>query len=36
MKISYNYLNDTNFLKELSKFPVKTYFVHITVLSWDE
>ena len=36
MKISYNYLNDTNFLKELSKFPVKTYFVHIIVLSWDE
>jgi len=36
MKISYNYLNDTNFLKELSKFPVKTYFVHVTVLSWDE
>ena len=36
MKIYYNYLSDTNFLKELSKIPVKTYFVHITVLSWDE
>ena len=36
MKIYYNYLSDTDFLKELSKIPVKTYFVHITVLSWDE
>ena len=36
MKICYNYLSDTDFLKELSKIPVKTYFVHITVLSWDE
>ena len=36
MKIYYDYLSDTDFLKELSKMPVKTYFVHITVLSWDE
>lgn len=36
MKIYYNYLSDTDFLKELSKIPVKTYFVHITILSWDE
>ena len=36
MKIYYNYLSDTDFLKELSKMPVKTYFVHITILSWDE
>ena len=36
MKIYYNYLSDTDFLKELSKISVKTYFVHITVLSWDE
>ncbi len=36
MKIYYNYLSDAAFLKELSKISVKTYFVHITVLSWDE
>ena len=36
MKIYYDYLSDTDFLKELSKMPVKTYFVHITILSWDE
>ena len=36
MKIYYDYLNDIDFLKELSKIPVKTYFVNITVLNWDE
>lgn len=36
MKIYYNYLSDTDFLKKLSKMPVKTYFVHITILNWDE
>lgn len=36
MKIYYNYLSDTDFLKELSKIPVKTYFVCITILNWDE
>lgn len=36
MKIYYDYLSDTDFLKELSKMPVKTYFVYITILSWDE
>ena len=36
MKIYYNYLSDADFLKELSKIPVKTYFVRITILNWDE
>lgn len=36
MKILYNYLNDSDFLKELTKEHVKTYYVRITVLSWDE
>ena len=36
MKIFYSYLNDDTFLKELAKEHVKTYFVKITVLDWDE
>jgi hypothetical protein len=36
MKINYDYLNDIDFLKILSKEPIKTYFVKITVLSWEE
>lgn len=36
MKIFYSYLNDDTFLEELAKEHVKTYFVKITVLDWDE
>ena len=36
MRILYDYLNDSDFLKELTKEHVKTYYVRITVLSWDE
>ena len=33
MKVSYNYLNDAAFLKELAKQHVKTYYVKISVLN---
>lgn len=36
MKITYNYLNDTSFLKELAKQHIKTYYVKISVLNWEE
>ena len=36
MKILYDYLNDSSFLKKLAKLHVKTYFVQITVLNWEE
>lgn len=36
MKVSYNYLNDAAFLKELAKQHVKTYYVKISVLNWKE
>ena len=36
MKFFYDYLNDTSFLKKLTKLHVKTYFVKITTLNWDE
>lgn len=36
MKIYYDYLSDADFLKDLSKMPVKTYFVNITILNWNE
>ena len=36
MKFFYNYLNDTSFLKKLTKLHVKTYFVKITLLNWGE
>ena len=36
MKVSYGYLNDVAFLKELAKQHVKTYYVKISVLNWKE
>ena len=36
MRISYDYLNNSDFLKELAKEHVKTYYVRITVLNWGE
>ena len=36
MKVSYSYLNDVAFLKELAKQHVKTYYVKISVLNWKE
>lgn len=36
MKIYYEYLSDTAFLKELAKEHVKTFFVKITALNWAE
>ena len=36
MKVSYDYLNDAAFLKELAKQHVKTYYVKISVLNWKE
>ena len=36
MKVSYDYLNDSAFLKELAKQHVKTYYVKISVLNWKE
>jgi len=36
MKFFYNYLNDTPFLKKLTKLHIKTYFVKITLLNWSE
>ena len=36
MKVSYSYLNDAAFLKELAKQHVKTYYVKISVLNWKE
>jgi len=36
MKFFYDYLNDTSFLKKLTKLHIKTYFVKITVLNWEE
>lgn len=36
MKVSYSYLNDAAFLKELAKQHVKTYYVKISILNWKE
>ena len=36
MKVSYSYLNDVAFLKELAKQHVKTYYVKISILNWQE
>lgn len=36
MKVLYDYLNDSSFLKKLAKLHIKTYFVQITVLNWEE
>lgn len=36
MKIRYDYLNDTTFLKELAGLHIRQYFVKITILNWKE
>ena len=36
MRVSYDYLNDAAFLKELAKQHVKTYYVKISILNWQE
>lgn len=36
MRVSYDYLNDATFLKELAKQHVKTYYVKISILNWQE